>query len=377
MYERAELFFEAGDWLVYMLTGKLCRSACMVGYKALWNDKKSYPCNELFTSVDPRLSGIIASKMRGEVIPLGDTQGALNEYGAMLTGLPMGTPVASAVIDAHAALPAAGAVKPGDLMIIVGTSACHILISDQDKPVPGICGRVKGGVVPEYMAYESGQPAVGDALSWFMKNCVPSRCEKEAEELGIGLFDYMDKKAEAVGVGSGGLLALDWWNGSRTPYADYELSGLILGLTLSTPPEAIYRAIIESIAFGTRRIIEGYKEAGVPVKRIIVGGGIAKKNAFIMQTFANVLGMDVSVTDATQAGAMGSAIYAAVSAGIYKSVGEAAERMAAGIIKVYHPDEEAVELYEPIYKEYVELCEHFHSESGVMKRLRRLGSKPV
>lgn len=375
VYDKADLFFEAGDWLAYILTGKLCRSACMVGYKALWNKESGYPCNELFKSVDHRLSGITDTKMRGEVIPLGSVQGGLCEYGAALIGLPVGTPVTSSVIDAHAALPSAGAVMPGDLMIIIGTSACHILISDVDKPVSGICGRVDGGVVPGYIAYESGQAAVGDALAWFMNNCLPARCEREAESLGIGIFDYMNKKAETLGVGSGGLLALDWWNGCRTPYADYELSGLILGLTLSTPPEAIYRAIIESIAFGARRIIEDYRNAGVPVKRIIVGGGIAKKNAFIMQTLANVLGMDIYVTDATQAGAMGCAIYAAVGGGIYKSVGEAAARMAAGLAKVYHPERELGEQYLPIYEEFVKLSEYFHENNKVMSKLRRIGRK--
>jgi len=375
VYEKADLFMEAGDWLVLMLTGKLTRSACMVGYKALWDKERGYPCNEMFTSVDERLSGITDTKLRGEVVPLGSVAGGINEYGASLAGLPVGTPVAASVIDAHAALPAAGAVADGDLMIIMGTSACHILISKSNKPVRGICGRVNGGVIPGYIAYESGQPAVGDALAWFMKNCVPARCEREASELGIGIFDYMNTKAEALGIGGSGLLALDWWNGSRSPYADYELSGLILGLTLSTPPEAIYRAIVESIAFGTRRIIEDYDTAGVAVRRIVVGGGIAKKNAFIMQTVANVLGMEVSVSDATQAGALGCAIYAAACGGIYKSIGEAAQNMASGIVRTYRPQQGAKEAYDPIYREYFALSEYFYKKNPVMRRLRAFGEK--
>ncbi len=375
VYERAELFLEAGDWLTYILTGTLSRSACMVGYKALWNEKTGYPCNELFASVDKRLSRISETKMRGAVLPLGAPVGALNRLGASLTGLCEGTVVASSIIDAHAALPSAGAVSPGDLMIIMGTSACHILISDSDKPVPGICGRVQGGVVPGYAAYESGQCAVGDALAWFMKNALPAECVEKAAARGLGVFDYMNEAAEALSIGESGLIALDWWNGNRTPYADFELSGLIIGLTLTTPPEAIYRAIVESIAFGAKRMVDAYCAAGVTVRRIIVGGGIAKKNAFIMQTLANVLGMDISVTDATEAGAVGSAIYAAVAAGIYSDVGEASQKMSYPVLKTYHSEPGAHELYMPIYEEYVTLGEYFHGINPIMRKLRKFGKQ--
>ena len=370
VYREADRFIEAGDWLTLMLTGSEPRSACLAGYKALWNEKLGYPEDAIFEKADKRLSGVVRDKLSGEVKPLGSIAGRMNKYGSELTGLPEGTPVATALIDAHAALPAAGAVKPGDLMIIVGTSACHILISDKDMPVRGICGKVTGGVVPDLIAYEAGQAAVGDALSWVVKNCAPAAYEQEAERRGMSLFELLTEKAERMKIGESELVALDWWNGCRSPYADYELSGLILGLTLATPPEAIFRAVAESIAFGTRRIVEEYEKGGVPVERIVIGGGISKKNAFIMQTLANVIGKDIFVSDVPQAGALGSAIYAAVAAGVYGSLPDAAEHMACREYLRYLPEDGAKEKYDAIYHAYITLSEYFHSDNNVMKVLK-------
>ena len=295
----------------------------------------------------------------------------MSKRGADITGLNVGTPVSVSLIDAHAALPAAGAVDPGDLMIIMGTSACHIIISDKEADVMGICGRVKGGVVPGYFAYEAGQPAVGDALAWFTKSCVTASYESEARDRGISIFELLGEKAKRLGESESRLIALDWWNGSRSPYADYRLSGLILGLTLATPPEAIFRAMCESIAYGTRRIIEEYERGGIEVKRVIVGGGIAKKNGYIMQMLADVCGREIYVSDSRQAGAHGSAIYAAVSAGYYNTVAEAAEAMASGADEKFTPHR-GKRIYDVLYREYIGLCEYFHSENEVMKRLARL-----
>ena len=371
VYSAADRFIEAGDWITMMLTGSETRSACLAGYKALFNERDGYPKADFFEKVDPRLSGVVEEKLAGAPRQIGDVAGELNEYGAALTGLKVGTKVAVALIDAHASLPAADAVHPGDLMIIMGTSACHILVSDKDKPVRGICGRVMGGVVPGLMAYEAGQPAVGDALAWVVRTCVPVEYERAAEDEGISIFELLTRKAEALDIGESGLLALDWWNGSRSPYADYELSGLILGLTLATRPEAIFRAVIEAIAFGTRRIIEEYERGGVEVGRVIIGGGIAKKNPFMMQMLSDVTGRDIYVSDVAQAGARGSAIYAAVTAGYYSSLGEAAGKMASCEYKMYSPRTGAKDTYDPIYNEYLELSEYFHGKNEVMKRLKR------
>lgn len=371
VYHSADRFIEAGDWITLMLTGSDKRSACFAGYKALWSREKGYPPEEFFGAVDPELRSVVAEKMCGKLTELGEAAGELNEYGSLLTGLDVGTKVSVAVVDAHAALPSVGAVSPGDLMIIMGTSACHILISDTDLPIDGICGRVMGGVVPGYLAYESGQPAVGDGLAWVVNNCIGREYEEEARLKNVSIFDLLNEKAEALGVGSGGLIALDWWNGNRSPYADYDLSGMMLGITLTTPPEAIYRASIEAIAFGARRLVEGFEEGGIGVKRIIVSGGIAKKSPFIMQVLSDVLGREILISDLKQAPAMGSAVYAAVTSGAYPSIEDAARAMANENFKVYAPNSEAKEKYDMLYSEYVELSEYFHKTNRVMERLRR------
>lgn len=371
VYDRAHRFLEAGDWITMLLTDSDAKSAGLAGYKALWCEDYGYPSDEFFGAVDPAFRNVVSEKMSGEVKELGERAGLMSKRGADITGLNVGTPVSVSLIDAHAALPAAGAVDPGDLMIIMGTSACHIIISDKEADVMGICGRVKGGVVPGYFAYEAGQPAVGDALAWFTKSCVPAPYESEARDRGISIFELLSEKAKRLGESESRLIALDWWNGSRSPYADYRLSGLILGLTLATPPEAIFRAMCESIAYGTRRIIEEYERGGIEVKRVIVGGGIAKKNGYMMQMLADVCGREIYVSDSRQAGAHGSAIYAAVSAGYYNTVAEAAEAMASGADEKFTPHQ-GKRIYDVLYREYIELSEYFHSGNEVMKRLIKL-----
>jgi len=371
VYERAEVFGEAAEWLVERITGERSRSACMAGYKALWSaERGGYPSDEYFEEVSPAIKGVL-SKVSKRVLPLGEVAGCINEHGEKLSGLKCGTVVAVPVIDAHAALPAAKVTHGGDLMVILGTSACHIVLSRENVFVKGICGKVDGGVIPGFYAYEAGQPCVGDMLGWFVNNCLPERYVREAERLGVSRFDYLDSLAKELEVGKSGLLALDWWNGNRSPYVDYELSGLIVGLTLSTKPEEIYYALICSIAFGTRRLIELFKNSGVSVDRVTAAGGISVKNPFFMQTLSDVIGMEICVTDSKQAGAKGSAIYAAAAAGCYPTVAEAAEAMGDGCSAVYYPRVEKHKRYEELYSMFVELSEHF-SKSDIMKRLRKL-----
>lgn len=369
VYERADVIAEAAEWLTEIITGERKRSACFAGYKSLWSAERGYPSPEYLAKIDPALPDALA-KLRGEVLPLGGVAGYLSAEGERLTGLAVGTAVATPVIDAHAALPAAGVTRCGELMISFGTSACHIVLSDKDAPIPGICGKVMGGVIPGLYAYEAGQPCVGDMLGWFVSRCLPAEYTSEAARLGISSFDYLNRLAEGLEVGASGLVALDWWNGNRSPYVDYELSGLILGLTLNTRPEEIYHALISSIAFGTKRLIELYKTGGIEINRIVAAGGIPQKNKFFMQVMADVLGAEISVAKTRQAGAKGSAIYAAVAAGCYPTVGEAARAMADDCTATYSPVPERTEKYAALYEVYLQLSEHF-AASDIMKRLRR------
>lgn len=365
VYEDTFRYIEAGDWLVWMLTGRETHSSCMAGYKALWNKKTGYPENEFWAKYDSKFADIIGTKVSCNVLPTGTKAGMINAHGSFLTGLDIGTAVAVPIIDAHAALPAAGITDGGKLMLIIGTSSCHIVMNKEDKTVSGICGSVEDGIIPGLVAYEAGQSAVGDIFDWFIKNMVPESYVKEANDSGKSIFSLMDEKASELQIGESGILALDWWNGNRTPYADYSLTGMIMGLNLHTKPEEIYRGILESTAFGTRRIVELYEENGVEINEVYAAGGISQKNSFLMHMYADVLGKEIQIAASNQAGAKGSVIFASVAGGYFNTAKEAAEVISDKCEKVYYPNSENTEKYEAIYKEYKEFSEYFANRKDV------------
>ena len=358
VFEAAHRFTEAADWVSRMLTGSETHAAAFAGYKGLWYEG-AYPSEEYLTALDPALGGLVGGKIAPAVDPVGEVAGRLTEYGAALTGLPVGTPVALPMIDAHAALPATGMTRSGDLTLILGTSTCHILNSDRLRKIQGVCGYVKDGVIPSLYTYEAGQAAVGDSFDWFVKNCVPAGYTEAAKASGLGIHAYLRSLAERKAPGESGVMALDWWNGNRSILMDQTLTGTIVGLTLATKPEDIYRALIEATAFGTRVIVEQMEKGGLPIHRIMAAGGIARKDPMMMQIYADVLNRPIEVSEATQTGALGSAIYAAMAGGAYPSVTEAADRMAAKVERVYRPDPVAVQVYGEMFGKYKELYEYF------------------
>ena len=371
VYEATDRFYEAGDWLSFMLTGEESHAAAFAGYKALWRAGKGYPSKEYFKALDPRLENLIGTKLSSEVRTVDKIAGHLNERGATLTGLAVGTAVALPMIDAHAALPAIGAVNSGDIVMIIGTSSCHIMHSDKCSDVMGICGYVEDGVVPGCTTYEAGQSCVGDGFAWFVDNLVPASYTKEAEEKGISIHKLLREKASALEVGESGLLALDWFNGNRSILNDANLSGVILGLTLSTRAEEIYRALLEATAYGSRIIIDQFDKNGLEIKEIRAAGGIAKKDPLMMQIYADVLKKPIYIADTTQAGAIGSAIYAAYVAGMYPTVNDAAKTLGVACTTKYTPIAANSEKYEMLYKEYVRLHDYFgRGENDVMKKIR-------
>ena len=367
VYNAMFRYVETADWLTWVLTGQEVHSACMAGYKSLWKGK--YPDRAFWAAADPGFADVIGTKVAEAVHPTGTKAGVLTEKGAALTGLLPGTAVAVPIIDAHAALPGAGVVEDGKLMMIIGTSTCHIVMNKEEKAVPGICGSVLDGVAPGYAAYEAGQPCVGDCLGWFMQNCLPESYTAAARAAGKTNFDYLNEKAAQIPAGENGVLVLDWWNGNRSPLADFDLSGLILGLTLRTKPEEIYRAIIEATAFGTKMIVDLYREHGVEIRELVASGGIPRKNPFFMQIYADVLGQEITVAKSRQAGALGSAVFAAVSSGYFATLPEAAAVMAEKCDTVYRPNPEHTAKYEKQYAEYKTLCDYFgRGGNDVMKR---------
>ncbi len=359
VYYEAERFIEAGEWLVWLLTGKEIHSSCMAGYKGMHHKKKGFPNLEYLKAVAPEFENIIGTKVSGDISVVGTKAGEINDYGQTLTGLKKGTSVAVPIIDAHAALPSSGVVSPGKLMLIIGTSSCHIVLSDKEKEIEGLCGVVEDGVIPGYFAYEAGQGCVGDSFSWFIDNCVPKKYYDEAEKENIDIYKYMEKKAKNINVGENGLVALDWFNGNRTPLVNYNLTSVISGLTLKTKPEDIYRAIIESTAFGTKLILDIYEKNGVLVDGIIAAGGIAEKSELVMQIYSDVTGRMIKISGSQQAGALGSAMFAAVCGGYFPDISSAAEVMSKIKDKIYYPNKENTEKYNVLYRKYLDMMEYF------------------
>lgn len=377
IYDAAACFIEAGDWVIWQLTGQEARSSCLAGYKALWHKREGYPSEDFFAALDERLRHVADEKLSRSIYPIGAKAGELTQVGAALTGLVPGTAVAVANVDAHVSLPPAGITDAGKLLMIMGTSTCHIMLSEEEHIVPGMCGVVEDGVIPGLMGYEAGQSCVGDHFSWFVDNCVPMSYAREAEARGLDLHRLLTEKAACLKPGESGLLALDWWNGNRSVLVDADLTGLLLGMTLTTRPEEIYRALIEATAYGTRMIVETFEKNGVALKQLYACGGIAQKNPFLMQIYADVLGREIRVARSTQAPALGSAMFGAVVAGSlqggYDSIVDAAREMGGVLDTVYQPHSGAQAVYEALYAEYRSLHDHFgRSGSDVMKRLKRI-----
>ena len=379
VYEVADAFIEAGDWLTRKMTGSTIRSANPAAYKLFWNPHDGYPSPEFLAKMDPKLASV-SEKLTGELRMLGSKAGELNEYGAELTGLCPGTAVSVTCIDAHMALPAANVVEAGTMLLILGTSGAHLVLDGEEHDIPGLLCMAEDGMIPGWYAYEAGQSCCGDHFQWFVENCVPASYAREAEERGMGIHQLLTEKASKLCPGENGLIALDWWNGNRSVLMDSEISGMLVGMTLQTRPEEIYRALIEATAYGTRVIVENFEMHGVQIRQINVCGGIAKKNPMLMQIYADVLGRRLNIVKSEQTTALGSAIMGAVAAGKdaggYDSIREAALAMGGTDDKAYEPDDASQQVYEALYQEYLLLHDWFgRGGNDVMKRLKAIRRK--
>jgi L-ribulokinase len=371
LYHRMAHWVEAADWIVWQLTGRYVRNACTAGYKGILQDGQ-YPSREFLAALNPDFADFAQTKVAHEIGQLGAAAGRLCPVAAGWTGLPEGIAVAVGNVDAHVTAPAARAVQPGQLVAIMGTSTCHVMNSDVLAEVPGMCGVVDGGIVAGSYGYEAGQSGVGDIFAWFVNNQVPARYERAAAEAGQSVHEYLTGLAAQQPPGAHGLVALDWHSGNRSVLVDHELSGLVLGATLGTRPEDVYRALFEATAFGTRTIVETFNASGVPVREFIVAGGLLR-NAFLMQVYSDVLRMPISTIGSDQGPALGSAIHAAVAAGAYPDVRAAGDAMGKLNRAVYRPDEAAARIYDRLYAEYTGLHDYFgRGGNDVMHRLTAL-----
>ena len=371
LYDRMDHWVEAADWIVWQLSGTYVRNACTAGYKGIYQDGQ-YPSREFLAALNPDFADFADAKLAHRIGRLGDAAGTLTAQAAAWTGLPEGIAVAVGNVDAHVTAPAAQAVEPGQLVAIMGTSTCHVMNGDGLVDVPGMCGVVDGGIVAGLYGYEAGQSGVGDIFAWYVDHQVPPAAHEAAAAAGLSIHEHLTELARAQAVGAHGLVALDWNGGNRSVLVDAELSGLLVGQTLATRPEDIYRALIEATAFGTRRIVEAFRDSGVPVREFIAAGGLIR-NDFLMQVYSDVLRMPVSIIDSEQGPALGSAIHAAVAAGAYADVRTAAAAMGRVRRDVYTPDPAAADAYDRLYAEYLTLHDWFgRGGNDVMHRLKAL-----
>ena len=380
IYDKTTRFIEGGDWLVEQLCGCEARSSCMAGYKGMWDKEDGFPSRELLKSLAPELENIVGTKLSPSIQPLGSKAGGLTAEMASLMGLKPGTAVGVAIIDAHAAVPGSGIAEPGKMLMVMGTSTCHMLLSEKKMKVDGMCGCVMDGILPGFYGYEAGQAAVGDIFAWFIENSVPFSVYQEAEKQGISVHQILEDRAKKLTPGQSGLIALDWWNGNRSVLVDAELSGTILGITLNTKPEEMYLALIEATAFGTRRIIDAFNESGIPITELYACGGLPERNKLLMQVYSDVTGLPIFIAASPQTCALGAAILGSVAAGKanggYDTPQEAAAKMAGLKEESYKPNPANHDKYNKLYQEYLTLHDYFgRGVNAVMKRLRsmRLG----
>jgi L-ribulokinase len=377
VWHAADIYIEAGEWLGWQLTGQLARSTCHGGYKQCWHKRHGYPSAAYLKACHPQLPKLVTDKMPGPRIAPGQAIGGLTPAWAKKLGLPEGVAVSSSIIDAHSGVPGAGVATPGVMAIVMGTSSCHMLMGTQEKLVKGISGVVEDGILPGLFGYEAGQVAVGDIFAWFVDQCAPASVAAEAKKQKRSVHELLSEQAARLAPGANRLIALDWWNGNRTPFVDANLSGLLVGLTLGTKPAEIYRALIESTAFGTMSILDTFASAGIKTKSIVACGGIAQKNPLMVQIYADVTGRPIDVASSPNASSLGAAVLGAVAAGKkaggYDSVTVAVKNMVGKPTRRYKPDAQAGKVYRAMYKDYARLAAHFgRYKDPVMKDLRAL-----
>ncbi|MGD2294842.1 MAG: ribulokinase [Candidatus Aminicenantes bacterium] len=369
VFRQAYSFVEICDYIPAVLAGetnpsRIARSVCAAGHKAMYNETwGGLPDKEFLSSLDPELARL-RDRLYEKAVPSDKLAGRLSKRWAEKLGLKPGIAVAVGAFDAHMGAVGAG-VKEGTLVKILGTSTCDVMVSPKHKgfaDIPGVCGIVDGSVLPGYFGIEAGQSAVGDIFLWFVQHHVPDRYGKTFDEK----FKNLELEASKQRPGEHGLLALDWNNGNRTILVDVRLSGLLLGQTLHTQAYEIYRALIEATAFGALTIVNRIEEFGVSVKEIVNCGGLAVKNPFLMQIYADITGRPMKVSRSDQTCALGAAIFGAVAAGPKKSgfqTVEEAQEVMTGIREVYEPAADHFAVYQEMYTLYRQLHDAFGTAS--------------
>ncbi len=354
VFAAAYAWVELADFIPAWLTGNLDpdtlpRCICAAGHKAMYHEQwGGLPSKSFLKSLDPQLPDV-RDHYAMPAVPADRLAGRLTADIAQQVGLPPGLPVAAGAFDAHMGAVGAG-IKPGTLVKIIGTSTCDMMVAPMDRAlpdIPGLCGIVPGSIVPGMYGLEAGQSAVGDIFNWFVKYLAPTEFTAGGDPHAA-----LTRAAERLAPGESGLVALDWNNGNRTILVDARLTGLLVGQTLHTTAPEIYQALVEATAFGALTIINRLEEYGVEVKEVVNCGGIAEKNPFVMQIYADVTGRPMKVSRSAQTCALGAAIFGAVVGGAYRSVDQAQRKMTGTKPGFYRPRPAAVKVYGQLYDVY-------------------------
>lgn len=351
--DAAELWIEAGDWFVWQITGgggEPMRSTCQAGYKGCWSPESGYPGRGFLAACHQALLDVVDRKLPGRHLAPGTVAGEVSESFALRTGLRAGVPVSAAIIDAHAGVPGAGVAEDGALVMVLGTSGCHMLMSKEDHLIPGIAGIVRDGILPGFVGYETGQAAMGDAFDWARRL------------VGSNDFASLDQSARALAPGCDGLVMLDWLNGCRTPLMDGSLKGVLAGLTLHHTPGHVYRAALEASAMGLKWIVSVLRQGGVRVDRFIATGGLPHHNPLFVEIIAAALNAPVEIHGAKHGPALGAAILGACAAGAFNSVREAVNRMAGSESaqpppRIIRPVPGFLDAYNRLFERYLRLAD--------------------
>jgi L-ribulokinase len=362
------------DWIPSLLTGtanprKLMRSRCAAGHKAMWHEQwNGLPSEEFLNFLDPGLKGI-REHMYNETYTSDKPAGIITKDWSKKLGLPGDVIVAVGTFDAHSGA-LGGEVEEFTLSKVMGTSTCDMLVTplkaSGEKLVGGICGQVNGSIIPQMLGLEAGQSAFGDVYAWFrellewpLENIVnkskwidPSKKEKIITEAQNKLIGALTKEAKKIPIGESGIIALDWLNGRRTPYANQALKGALAGLNLGSDAPGIFRALVEATCFGSKKIVDRFKEEGIIIKKVVALGGVAKKSPFVMQVMADILNMPIKVARSEQTPALGAAMLAATAAGIYQSAENAQKSMGNGFDMEYKPVPSNAKAYQKLYEQY-------------------------
>ena len=364
--EHAFSWVEHCDWISAELTGitdplTMKRSRCAAGHKALWHQEfDGLPANEFFTALDPLLDGL-RDRLFAKTATSDEAMGVISSKWAEKLGLPDNVVIGVGAFDAH--MGAVGAlIEPYSLCKVIGTSTCDMLVAPNNEAghllIKGICGQVDGSIVPGMLGMEAGQSGFGDIYAWFAKLILaPVKSllgDAAAKDLSEKIIPYLSEQAALLPVTENDIVSIDWHNGRRTPDVKHTLKGAILGLNLASDSAKIFKSLVEATAFGSKSIVERFRNEGVPIQEVIAIGGVAKKSAFVMQTLADVLDMPIKVAASEQACALGAAMFAAVASGTYSNLQDSQAAMSSGFDQVYNPRLETVLVYQSLYQKYLQ-----------------------